>query len=73
MSREAGAGGGLGNNTVRSHVPSLGGWAWGQAGGSLYDEVQCSVGNGHMGSPCGQNDEQTQLEILPFLNYIGGR
>ena len=25
----------------------------------LYSEVQCIMGNGHMGTPCGQNDGQT--------------
>ena len=24
--------------------------------GCLYGEVQCIIGNGHMGSPCGQTD-----------------
>ena len=31
--------------------------AWG-LGGSLVSEVQCTMGNGHMGFPCGQNDRQ---------------
>ena len=39
---------------------------FGGGGGFLYGE-----GNGHMGSPCGQNDGQTPLKTLPCRNLVG--
>ena len=30
-------------------------------GGSMYSEVQCIMGNGHMGHPCGQTEWQTHM------------
>ena len=54
-----GAGTGAGGVLIRG---------WGQAGGggvgSLYGEVQCIMGNGHMGLPCRQNDRHTRLKTL---------
>ena len=41
---------GAGLHTVRSPV-KVGG-----PGGSLYGEIQCIMGNGHMGLSCGLND-----------------
>ena len=37
-------------------------------GGSLYGEVQCIMGNGHMGhsTPFGQTDRQTRMKTLPL-------
>ena len=32
--------------------------------GSLYGEVQCIMGNGHMGLPCRKNDRHTRLKTL---------
>ena len=32
--------------------------AGGGEGWELYNEVQCIVGNGHVGTPCGQTDRQ---------------
>ena len=29
--------------------------------GGLYSEVQCIMGNGHMGSPCGQTDARENI------------
>ena len=62
---------GEGKKTVRSHVG--GGLGSGQMG--LYSEVQCIMGNGHMGPPppyCGHNDGQTRLKTLPSRNFVGG-
>ena len=39
----------------------------------LYIEVQCIMGNGHMGTRSGQNDRQADMKILPSSNFIGGR
>ena len=51
-------------------VPCSGGWA-------LYNEVQCIMGNGHMGPPpsppYGYNDSQTWLKTLPSYSFVGGR
>ena len=41
--------------------------------GALYSEVQCMMSNGHMGTPCGQNDRQTRLKTLFSCNFVGGR
>ena len=41
---------------------------------SLSGEVQCFMGNGHMGpSAYGQNDRQTRLKTFPSHNFVGGR
>ena len=46
-----------------------GGQGW---GGILYSEVQCIMGNGHKGSPHGQNDGQTGLKtLLPTTLLVG--
>ena len=37
--------------------------------GSLYSEVQCIMGNGHMGPV----DRQTRVKTLPSRNFAGGR
>ena len=51
--------GGDGVSTVRSHVQGV---------GALYSEVQCIMGNGHMGHLPGQNDRQTDTtENITFL------
>ena len=33
---------------------------------------ECIMGNGHMGTPCGQNDGQTSVKTLPSCNFVGG-
>ena len=48
---------------VRSYVQGL---------GCIYDEFQCSMGNGHMGTPCKQHERQTRLNTLPSQNFSGG-
>ena len=52
-------------------VPCL--MSWGGLGlRALYSQVQCIMGNGHMGTPCKQADRQTWLKTLPSHNFIGG-
>ena len=57
----------------RSNVQRGGGR--GRTGGGLYSEVQCILGNGHIGIPCGQTQTQTHthVKILPSHNFVGGR
>ena len=38
-------------------------------GRAMYSEVQCIVGNGHMGPPC--TDRQTRVKTLPSGNFVG--
>ena len=49
--------------------PMSGGGAGPEQGGSLYSEVQCIMGNGHIGpSVDRQPERQTQLKTLPSRN-----
>ena len=71
------SGDGVGPGTLCSEVPCQWGggrigMGWG--GGSLYDEVQCIMGNSHMRPHCGQNDGQTQLKnYLLAIPLVGGK
>ena len=39
-----------------------------------HSEIQCIIGNGHMGTPCEQTDRQTQIKTLPFpTSFVGGK
>ena len=43
-------------------------------GGSLYGEVRCIMGNGHMGPvPVDRMMDRDGLKTLPSRNFIGGR
>ena len=39
-------------------------------GAGLYSEVQCFMGNGHMGTP---TDRNTPVKTLPSRNFVGSR
>ena len=44
------------------HVSCLAGGTGAEpGGGSMYTEVQCTMGNGHMGHSCGQTEWQTHM------------
>ena len=64
---------GLGPDTVQSlysKVPSPGG----RAVRFLYGEVQCIMGDGHMGPLPPPPREQTDVtENITFRNFVGGR
>ena len=59
----AGTGGGLYNEVPCQE---------GVGTGALYSEVQCIMGNGHMGPPFSDN-RQTRLKTLPCRNFVNGR
>ena len=54
--------------TMRSHVQK----GPGPGPGGLYSEVQCIMGNGHMG-PSTLVSRQTRLKTLPCHNFVGRR
>ena len=43
----------------------------GRGGGGLHSWVQCTMGNGHMGTP--MNRMTTRLKTLRSRNFFGGR
>ena len=47
----------------RGVVPGL------MSGAGLYNEAQCIISNGHMGTM----NKQTRMKTLPSCNFVGGR
>ena len=46
----------------------------GARAGGLYSEVQCIMGNGHMGTPFPLwTDGQAGVKTSPSHNFVGGR
>ena len=53
----------VGPRSMYSEVPF-------RSGGSMYGEIQCIMGDSHVGPPCGQNDGEMQLKTLPSRNCV---
>ena len=41
--------------------------------GGLYSEVQCIMGNGHIGTPSNPVNRQTRTKTLPSRNFVERR